>query len=246
MTIAGGSNVPATIGETGKPFGAALALVATLAITPACSRREATSESRTAPAPGELARRSTSANSPSPSPSPNRAPAKAATAESPPAPQGPCGDERDAIIQGYRDLGVGLELRCSDFTRTRHTEYFAFSDLNGKGQFGWALLRDPLLAGKDKGYGLDKLREAYGETRRINSAYRDPVHNKQQGGARRSRHMFGDAADLRNEKKSREEWDRMWTAAEKSQADYIEPLSGPCQLNCLHADWRNHEGEYGQ
>jgi hypothetical protein len=36
----------------------------------------------------------------------------------------------------------------------------------------------------------------------------------------------------------------LWTAAAKANADYIEPQSGPCKLNCLHADWRNHDGGY--
>ena len=164
----------------------------------------------------------------------------------PSAKRGPCGDERDEIIKAYKDLGIGMELGCNDFTRARHTEHFAFSDLAGKGNYRWALLRDPLLAGKDRGYGLDLWRENFGGARQINSAYRDPVHNKKQGGAKRSRHMFGDAADVRNVTRSREEWERMWTAAQKAEADYIEPLSGPCKLNCLHADWRNHDGAYKQ
>jgi hypothetical protein len=157
---------------------------------------------------------------------------------------GPCGDERDKLIEAYKDDGIGLKLTCDDFTQSRHTEFFGFSVLTGHGGFKWALLRDPMLVSKDKGYGLDLLREDFGGERQINDAYRDPVHNTSAGGALRSRHMFGDAADVRNVTRSRQEWDRMWSAAQKADADYIEPINGPCKLSCLHADWRNHEGEY--
>lgn len=157
---------------------------------------------------------------------------------------GRCGDERDALLQAYDDQGIPIDLDCGDFTKTRGTARLTFADIFKPTSQPWALLRDPMLAAKDRGYGLDLLIDHYGEARTLNSSYRDPIRNKQNGGARRSRHLFGDAADLRNVTRSMEEWQRMWTAAEKADADYIEPLSGPCKLNCLHADWRNHDGGY--
>ena len=156
----------------------------------------------------------------------------------------PCGDGRDALIQAYEDQGIPVDLTCADFTRTRRTATLSFTQLFRATTQEWALLRDPMLARQNQGYGLDILINAYGAPRTINSSYRDPIRNKQAGGAKRSRHLFGDAADLDVVSNSLEEWQRMWTAAEKASADYIEPQSGPCKLNCLHADWRNHDGGY--
>ena len=48
----------------------------------------------------------------------------------------------------------------------------------------------------DAGYMLDELRGAVGKPLRINSAYRDPVHNAEIGGAPLSRHKVGDAFDV--------------------------------------------------
>ncbi len=209
--------------QTGKYFYAGLAVTSLLAVLAGCTNSETTSTNTTAPGGGSA--------------KPGRPLAGSASAV-----KGPCGDERDTLIQAYKQ--ISLTLNCNDFTRVRHTQYFSFSQLADKGGYQWALLRDPLLISKDKGYGLDLIRDNYAADRQIASAYRDPVHNKAVGGAPRSRHLFGDAADIRNVTRSREEWDRMWTAAQKAEADYIEPLNGPCQLNCLHADWRNHEGDY--
>jgi hypothetical protein len=108
----------------------------------------------------------------------------------------PCGDGRDALIQAYEDQGIPVDLTCADFTRTRRTATFDFTQLFRASTQEWALLRDPMLASKDKGYGLDILIDAYGAPRSINSSYRDPIRNKQAGGAKRSRHLFGDAVDV--------------------------------------------------
>ncbi len=163
------------------------------------------------------------------------------TADGPP----PCGDERNELLKLYEELELGLDLNCESFTKTRGGQYFKFSEMVGKGEYEWALIRDPLIVSPDKDYGLNLLRAEYGAPRAVNSGFRDPAHNKKIGGAKRSRHQFGDAVDLRNVTRSQEEWDRMWMAAYEANADYIEPLNGPCKLNCLHADWRNHDGGYG-
>lgn len=44
--------------------------------------------------------------------------------------------------------------------------------------------------------GLEELRRLVGRPIRIVSGYRCPRHNKAVGGAQRSRHVYGDAADL--------------------------------------------------
>lgn len=201
-----------------------------------------TSESTSAPRDGQGASTSGQATTQRGSRS-DRPAGTAGTTAADPIPSR-CGDERDVLLHAYDTQGIPIDLDCADFTKSRGTRSLTFEAIFRVTTQPWALLRDPLLAPSDKGYGLDLLIEAYGAPRVVNSSYRDPVRNKRAGGARRSRHSFGDAADLDNATKSLEEWQRMWTAAEKASADYIEPLSGPCKLNCLHADWRNHDGGY--
>lgn len=43
---------------------------------------------------------------------------------------------------------------------------------------------------------LDPLREKYGKPIRVNSGYRCPKHNLAVGGASRSQHLLGEAADI--------------------------------------------------
>src|SRR6266850_619579 len=145
----------------------------------------------------------------------------------------------------YSAYGVALSPSCYDFTQTRHSAYFQLSELNS-GDYTWALVRDPFVAAATSGYGLDKWREEDGASRIVNSAYRNPVRNfsLQPPGAVNSRHMFGDAADLRNETRTEDEWNLMDAAALRAQPDFVEPRDGPCGLGCVHADWRNHSGDY--
>jgi hypothetical protein len=152
-----------------------------------------------------------------------------------------CGDQRDSIKQEYVNYSVSLSPMCLDFTQSRHSSYFGFGEIN-TGDYSWALVRDPLIA--SSGYGLDQWRANYGSSRIINSSYRNPARNASVGGAAQSRHMYGDAADLRNQSGSVSEWNAMQTAASNAGADFIEPQNGPCGLACTHADWRNHGGGY--
>ena len=105
----------------------------------------------------------------------------------------------------------------------------------------WALVRAPLIADSVSGYGIDRWRDWYGASRIINSSYRNPVRNVglTPSGAANSRHMFGDAADLRNETYTENEWTAMHTAAANANADYIEPRDGPCGL-VTRCDVGNH------
>jgi hypothetical protein len=115
----------------------------------------------------------------------------------------------------------------------------------GTPEFGWALVKNPLVTPAKSGYGLDYWRQLYGLPRIINSGYRDPVQNAKAGGRLGSRHQFGDAVDLRNESGSLQEWIDMYTLAGQAKTDYIEPQNLPCHLSCVHADWRFHDrGKY--
>ncbi len=162
-----------------------------------------------------------------------------------------CPDARSDIIMQYENFhiiggtsGDFFIPNCDEFTQTAHSDFFSFDELNVHNVFPWALLRTPLLALRSSGYGLDKWREEFGSPRIINSAYRNPQHNQNIGGATRSRHMFGDAADLRNETGTMEEWTAMKQAALRSGADWTEPRNGPCGIDCFHADWRFTPGPY--
>ncbi len=155
-----------------------------------------------------------------------------------------CDEERDRLIQEYSDYEVDLSPQCEDFTQSARSQYFSFAELNVNNNYAWALLREPLVIEPTSGYGLDKWREEYGGPRITNSVYRSPSHNRHVGGARYSRHMHGDAADLRNRSRTEEEWQAMVEAAQRAQADWIEPRDGPCHIGCVHADWRNTDGGY--
>jgi hypothetical protein len=160
------------------------------------------------------------------------------------------------IIQEYQFFQAPpvftLIPACADFTNGRQSLYFSFSELN-TGDYAWALLRDPLISSAGSGHGLDLFREAFGGPRIINSAYRNPLRNAAVGGAVGSRHMYGDAADVRNESCPSAqncpsptpwvEWDQMVIAGIIADA-WIEPASGPCDVNCVHVDWRHVPGDY--
>jgi hypothetical protein len=154
-----------------------------------------------------------------------------------------CGDSRDSLIREYDTYGVSLNPTCSNFTNSKRTEYFAFSELE-TGDYSWALLRSPFVASKSTGYGIDRWRYEYGGPRYTNSVYRNPARNRRVGGASQSRHMYGDAADLRNVSGSSSEWLNMYYAAGRAHADWREPSNGPCGYACNHADWRSHSGGY--
>ncbi len=165
------------------------------------------------------------------------------------APTG-CGDQRDTIIQEYVTYGVSLTPQCSWFTLTAHSEYFQFPELKVYDPYSWALIRQPLTINKSYEYGLDRWWQLWGASRISNSGYRSPSHNASVGGAQNSRHLYGDAMDLRNETGTVQEYNSMADAAKygnpNAGASYVEPLDGPCGYGCVHADWRNTAGPYSQ
>ncbi|HEX8814185.1 MAG TPA: D-Ala-D-Ala carboxypeptidase family metallohydrolase [Terriglobales bacterium] len=177
------------------------------------------------------------------------------------APANVCASTAEAALVGEYVSNVILDVAnnnarflptCLEPTQTAHSNYFTFSEINtpcpsaGPPEFSWALIRSPLVAAASSGYGLDAWRQDYGSSRIINSGFRDPSQNSSCGGATNSRHLFGDASDLRNQSGTTAEWSAMVTAAQAANADYIEPQSGPCGLGCVHADWRSHSGGYAQ
>jgi Peptidase M15 len=155
-----------------------------------------------------------------------------------------------------------FELARSGVT-SAHSANFTFAQFNtpapsASPEFSdRALIKYPLVAPASAGYGLDKWVELYGSSRIINSGYRDPAQNGPHGGVLSSRHMFGDAVDLRNQTCPSSqvacapagiaEWQSMVDAAGDIElgtgalADFVEKADGPCGYNCTHADWRYHD-----
>jgi hypothetical protein len=159
-----------------------------------------------------------------------------------------CGDERDTIIQEYATYCVSLTPSCSDFNTSASSEYFQHSELVVNEPYSWSLIRQPLTINKSVGYGLDRWRELSGGTHTVTSGYRGPAHNQAKGGAPNSRHQYGDAVDLRNVTHSQQEYIDLRNAAKDGNpnagASWVEDTTGPCALNCVHADWRNRATVY--
>ncbi len=69
------------------------------------------------------------------------------------------------------------------------SRFFRFVEFKSKGN-GWIKMSRRHI------WCMDRYRERFGPTAVI-SGYRDPAHNRHVGGATRSRHMMGDACDVR-------------------------------------------------
>lgn len=158
----------------------------------------------------------------------------------------PCGDERGDIIREYVTYNVDLRPACEYFTQTRRSTWFDYGEIAVTDEYSWALVKDALIASQASGYGLDAWRADIGYgSRIINSGYRNPHRNgSTPGAANNSRHMYGDAADLKNQSGTDDEYWTMYNAAWAAAADFVEPPSGPCAMVCTHADWRSHGGSY--
>lgn len=56
---------------------------------------------------------------------------------------------------------------------------------------------DPVFISPELVEVLQKIRSHFGEAVTINSAYRTPTHNKKEGGATYSQHLYGTGADIK-------------------------------------------------
>lgn len=72
---------------------------------------------------------------------------------------------------------------------------------------------DPIFISPDLVEVLQKIRDHFGKAVTINSAYRTPTHNKKEGGATHSQHLYGTAVDI-----------RISGVTPKQVADYAEKL----------------------
>ncbi len=145
-------------------------------------------------------------------------------------PPGRCNDDRDTIIRQYVTHQVNLRPVCNDFTNSAHTVHFTFAELNVHNIYNWAILRDDLLN------GVEDVRSENGNTPlNVNSAYRTPARNASPGvgGARQSRHMYGDAVDFASNQNT---FQPLWDAGKRA-GGCCEPLN-VSGYGHVHVDWR--------
>lgn len=160
---------------------------------------------------------------------------------------------------GVTDITTGQAFvpMCAWFTQTAHSAYFTFSELTVYETVAWDLIKNPLTVSQTTNYGLDDWRNLLGGPQIVNSGDRDPAHNASVKGASNSRHMFGDAIDLRNQAGTYAEYvtkacyasasysntyySLNCTNSSDAGAGFVEPWTGPCANGCVHADWRNKD-----
>lgn len=78
-------------------------------------------------------------------------------------------------------------MRINDIKVSENFKLYEFECKDGSHQ----VVVDPVLVAK-----LQTLRTRLGRPITINSAYRNPTHNKKVGGASNSQHLYGKAADI--------------------------------------------------
>lgn len=145
------------------------------------------------------------------------------------------GAEVDGIIAEYVSSGLE-EPQCEDLKNSGGSEYFSFEQFLPTDyrtppghEHGWAWLRQTLLDGLDYTYEGYKsamsLNSGYQMT--LNSGYRCPEKNAAiYNSALKSRHMFGDAVDV-----------RATPAQQKAIIDVTNALYHLQHKTYIHLDW---------
>jgi hypothetical protein len=151
-----------------------------------------------------------------------------------------CGDERDTIIGEYSSGAMASLFvpTCNDFATGGGSSHFSWGDLNqapGSGHPPWGIVRSILLNGLELTWFI------YGGTIAVTSGYRCPHGNSLVSTASTSRHMWGDAADIKpgtNWNPPNElEFSNLRGAALCAGAGYLTEWSTYTDHH-LHADWR--------
>jgi peptidase M15-like protein len=153
----------------------------------------------------------------------------------------------DAKSEGNGGIGLTVKL-ANNFSLS---EYIWSATAKGwddpeTGSFNYAVI-DPLVVEH-----IQNIRINYGAALTINSSFRSPTHNATIGGATYSRHMYGDACDIKNPDAGTGNQHATWEeiadlataayhdgvgyGAPGENATYVEPyhLTG----TWIHADWR--------
>ncbi len=153
-----------------------------------------------------------------------------------------CGDERDDMIFEYYVYTYywgSWRPTCDDFASGGGTGHFSWSELNGgfstgNPHFPWGHIKPTLEL------GLELTRFMYNRGGIIiNSGYRCPHGNHAVNGVTQSRHMYGDAVDMRSADHpwTKDEHDLLWEAAYYAGSTWRSTW-GSYSGNHLHADWR--------
>lgn len=93
------------------------------------------------------------------------------------------------LVDGHAGPKTERALRFCANHEGRCSPNFRFVEFRSKGN-GWIRLRRELVL------GLEEVRVAIRRGIAIQSGYRDPAHNKANGGASNSQHLYGNAADV--------------------------------------------------
>lgn len=152
-----------------------------------------------------------------------------------PSPEGACGDERDDIIAEYPAHGVIFRPFCSSFSNGGGWGNFPFSVLND-GDYNWAIVRNGIL------YERLDIAEEYmfwnhSALLQVTSGYRNPEKNAglNPPGAANSRHLYGDAADLKVKLLDKCQYQSaVLQSVSLANASWTDTYS-TCHV---HADWR--------
>ncbi len=152
-----------------------------------------------------------------------------------------CGDVRDQIIKEYKDESASFHPVCSDFNWIRtwpsigQFEFLTLTPTQSTGYGQWALIQS---------YMATNLRAAFdylGTSPTITSGYRNPVKEASVGRFYpNSRHMAGDAVDLRTGGNQNVYIQQQGAGHKKHGC--VEPVDlthGPqTDYNHTHIDWR--------
>jgi len=154
-------------------------------------------------------------------------------------------DEVSQCRQEYIDMGKATTPTRGEFSSAGGSAHFSWAELNHSwnyytnAKYLWIVIRDVLYT------GLEATRTYLGNLPMyINSGYRSPMRNAVIGGAKNSRHIYGDAADVRVDDFNNDgnadynDWLMLYNAAGQAGADYREPYNETGTW--VHMDWRNH------
>ncbi|HUF49381.1 MAG TPA: hypothetical protein VMN60_01020 [Longimicrobiales bacterium] len=171
----------------------------------------------------------------------------------PPSPPPYCGgatmDDRDLIRAEYDSTalfsGQPFKPSCEDLVSDIDSPagYFSWDELSAALDHSVGVFADAMLS------GIDAIRADWVATTSYaglggNSFYRCPRRNKTAGSTSlQSRHMYGDAADLKNPAYPSAAQDSIWgllfLTAHVSGATVLTGSQDPkCSVACVHVDWR--------
>lgn len=142
-------------------------------------------------------------------------------------------DEIDQLRQEYYDMEKLHKPTRGEFVNAQtyvNPGHFSFDEINCKGDITtWAIFTIT--------QHLENIRAIWNQPMTVNSAYRTPIYNAslKPPGAKNSRHIYGDAADIDVDNNNPQEWAALCELAVAKGA-CIEPYS--MARGWVHMDWR--------